>query len=168
MTLCWVRLWEVCSHEVKSKEEIWHLKKWQQELVLGIWSVIVTENWVLHGRISLSFKRIQFRKKGRGGRRYSFTGVRRAEGKRDSGLRKRKQIFPGGLPLRSLELRTQPARRSPAGRSPAGPQVRTEVRPPASEGPAFTGLSRVKTETCASGTLRIPCQKWPERIKIFF
>lgn len=44
----------MCSHEVKSKEEIWHLKKWQQELVLGIWSVIVTENCVLHGRISLS------------------------------------------------------------------------------------------------------------------
>lgn len=27
---------ETCSHEVK---EIWHFRKWQQELVLGIWSV---------------------------------------------------------------------------------------------------------------------------------
>ena len=27
---------ETCSHEVK---EIWHFREWQQELVLGIWSV---------------------------------------------------------------------------------------------------------------------------------
>lgn len=57
---------ETCSHEVKVKE-IWRFRKWQQERVLGIWSVTVM-NWVCLWW-SDPFRCIQFKRNKKAGKR---------------------------------------------------------------------------------------------------
>lgn len=63
---------ETCSHEVK---EIWHFRKWQQELVLGIWSVTVMKNWVCL-EWSVPFRCIQFRRNKKAGKGWSMSNSR--------------------------------------------------------------------------------------------